>query len=67
MHCIYSSYCKEANEVHCKLGAQIILRGLAGLTIDSDNVPYNNEGVFQNTIVEAPAVQSDPGLQLERD
>jgi len=53
--------------VHCKLGAQIILRGLAGLTIDSDNVPYNNEGVFQNTIVEAPAVQSDPGLQLERD
>jgi DEAD/DEAH box helicase domain-containing protein len=68
LRCIYGAACKEANEVHSKLGAQIILRGLTGLAVNVDNVPYVSEGAFHNTIVEADAVQAvDPNLPIERD
>ena len=65
---VHSAACKEANEVASKLGATIILRGLAGLSVNRENVPYNADGTFYNTIVEAPPVQTaEPNLQVEHD
>ncbi|KZV84071.1 hypothetical protein EXIGLDRAFT_727691, partial [Exidia glandulosa HHB12029] len=64
--CIHSPSCKESNEVSSKIGALLVLRGLLGLAIESDNVPdLSDEGRFPETIVVADVVDVVSNIEVE--
>jgi hypothetical protein len=63
---ILSPSCREHNEVRSKLGAQIILRAILGLEIDTDRIP-RLDGPWSTTIVEASRVRQADGVQIELD
>lgn len=48
-----------------KLGAQIILRGVLGLTIDLDPIPDIDPNSVPETVVEAESVRAIDGIQVE--
>jgi DEAD/DEAH box helicase domain-containing protein len=60
-----SPACREGNEVSSKLGAQIIFRGLLGLTIDLDAMPDIDPGSAPETVIEAESVQAIDGVEVE--
>ncbi|KII88939.1 hypothetical protein PLICRDRAFT_175191 [Plicaturopsis crispa FD-325 SS-3] len=63
--CIHSVSCKEGNQVHSKIGAQLILRGILGLPIEAGCIlPVEAHHGF-NTVIEAPSVRAVQGVQVE--
>lgn len=60
-----SPACKEANEVSSKLGAQVILCGILGLTIDLNAIPDYDPGSVPETIIEAESVRALDGVEVE--
>lgn len=62
---IDSPACRESNEVSSKLGAQVILRGVLGLTIDLDAIPDIDPDSIPETVVEAESVQEIDGVEVE--
>jgi len=66
---VLSPSCREHNEVHSKLGAQIILQAILGLEIDTDRIPrqVGLDGPWSTTIVEASRVRQADGVQIELD
>jgi hypothetical protein len=68
---VQSTSCREANQVSSKLGAGIIIKGILGLTIDQDTIPYQEGGLQQtqapNTIVNAETVYSREKVNIEEE
>ncbi|KAF7338638.1 DEAD/H helicase [Mycena venus] len=65
--CIYSSACREKNEVASKLGALLVLRGILDIPVDPDSVPIQNEmEIGHDTIVEPAGVGAITGVTVER-
>jgi len=65
---IHSSGCKENNEVASKIGAQIVLRGVLGMPLNSDDVPFLEDAPsYPSTIIEAPSVKTVENVEVERD
>ncbi|KAJ3572806.1 hypothetical protein NP233_g2842 [Leucocoprinus birnbaumii] len=69
--CVQSTTCKEANQVSSKTGAGIIIKGILGLSIDPDTIPYQQTELqyneVPNTIVEAETVIPRDNIVVEEE
>lgn len=66
---IEGANCRSGNLVFSKLGAQWVLRSVLDLPIDEDVVPdADPEDIVDEgheTVVEAPPVRADDGVEVE--
>lgn len=65
--CIDSLSCKEGNLVSSKTGALIVLKAILGHPIDVDLIPEYPPEIsnLPSTVVQAPAVRTAPGVEVE--
>ncbi|KAF5358075.1 hypothetical protein D9756_001743 [Leucocoprinus leucothites] len=68
---VQSTTCKEANQVSSKTGAGIIIKGILGLSINPDTIPYQETGLQYNevpdTIVDAETVFARDNVEVEEE
>jgi hypothetical protein len=60
-----SPTCKERNEVSSKLGAQVVLRGILGYSINLDAIPDMDPDSVPETVIEAESVRAVDGVEIE--
>lgn len=65
---VQSATCRESNQVSSKTGGGIIIRGILGLPIDPNTVPYQEQQIqVPDTIVEAQTVYARENVELEEE
>lgn len=66
---VQSPSCKEGNKVSSKLGALLILKGILGMEIDPDSVPYEIDDrpgpQGHDSIVDASPVRTTGDVEVE--
>lgn len=61
-----SPACKEHNEVSSKLGAQVILRGILGLSLGLSDFPdVDDSEAVAETVIDAESVGAIEGIEVE--
>lgn len=67
---VQSATCKEANQVSSKIGGGIIIKGILGLSIDPDTIPYQidqQQIQVPETIVEPQIVYAREKVDVEEE
>lgn len=67
---VQSATCKEANQVSSKIGGSIIIKGILGLSINPDTIPYQivqQQTQVPETIVEPQTVYARENVEVENE